>query len=311
MSVQSVDPRTGEAFGPVLTETSAAELDAVVTRRGGGDRAVGRGSGGDAGRPRCGRRRTRWTPRRVSWCRWPMRRPGWGCRGWRGSWPGRRSSCGCSPTWWPPGEHRGVVVDPAVDGPPPVGHPGAAPDAGAAGPGGGVRGEQLPVRVQRAGRGHRLGAGGGLPGGGQGAPGAPADLGGGRGDPQPGAGRGGRAGGHVRDGARPRRGPGAGDPSGDPGGGVHRLVRGRAGPVRPGDVPAGPDPVLRGAGQCQPGGGHPGGGRAGRGPGHGLRGVADPGHRTVLHEPGAAAGAGRLGADRAGGRLPRPRGRPG
>ena len=31
MSVQSVDPRTGEAFGPVLPETSAAELDAVVT----------------------------------------------------------------------------------------------------------------------------------------------------------------------------------------------------------------------------------------------------------------------------------------
>ena len=48
--------------------------------------------------------------------------------------------------------------------------PRPAPDAGAARARPGVRGQQLPVRVQRAGRRHRLGAGRRLPGGGQGAP---------------------------------------------------------------------------------------------------------------------------------------------
>ena len=51
--------------------------------------------------------------------------------------------------------------------------PGPAPDAASARAGRGVRGQQLPVRVQRPGRRHRVGARGGLPGGGQGAPGHP------------------------------------------------------------------------------------------------------------------------------------------
>ena len=31
MSAQSVDPRTGEAFGPVFRDTSVAQLDRVLT----------------------------------------------------------------------------------------------------------------------------------------------------------------------------------------------------------------------------------------------------------------------------------------
>ena len=54
---------------------------------------------------------------------------------------------------------------------------GPAPDRPAGRPGGRVRGVELPVRVLRGRRRHRLGAGRGLPGGGEGARGAPGHLG--------------------------------------------------------------------------------------------------------------------------------------
>ncbi len=138
---------------------------------------------------------------------------------------------------------------------------GRAPDAGAARPGGGVRGEQLPAGVLGAGRRHGVGARRGLPGRGEGAPVAPGHL--------PAvlraAGRrrtrGARAGGRGRPRARRSCRHGPGRASGDPRGRLHRVAARRPRSVRGGGRAPGPDPVLRRDGQPEPAGGHARGGR--------------------------------------------------
>ncbi len=99
---------------------------------------------------------------------------------------------------------------------------------------------------------------------------------------------GGRARGNLR---RPAGGGRAARPA-DRRGRVHRVHGRRPVPVRRGGEPARADPVLRRAGQHQPGRGHPGGGRGARGADRGrVRRVDDPGHRPVLHQAGAAVPA--------------------
>ena len=87
----------------------------------------------------------------------------------------RRDRPVCRPAALLRRRRRGGLV-PAGGRRPPHGHgPRPAPDAGAARPGRGAGGEQLPVRVRGPGQRHRLGARRRMPGGRQGAPGPSRD----------------------------------------------------------------------------------------------------------------------------------------
>ena len=110
---------------------------------------------------------------------------------------------------------------------------------------------------------------------------------------------------HPRAGRRRHRAPGPADP----GRVVHRVGQGRPGTVRHRLLTAPPDPVLRRAGQHQPGGRDGGGGRrASRGDRHRVRHVIHHGCGAVLHQagPGLPAREPRPGRRAARGRDGRP-----
>ena len=183
---------------------------------------------------------------------------------------------------------------------------GPAPDRPAGRPGGRVRGVELPVRVLRGRRRHRLGAGRGLPGGGEGARGTPGHLRRDRRDRGRGAGVRRGPGWDVR--PDPRR-AGRAEAAPAPGhrrGRVHRVDRRRAGPGQDRRRAPGSHPVLRRARL-----GQPVGGAAGRGvlpsgrDRHRVHRLADARHRPVLHQPRPAVrprGRGPAVRDRRGGR---------
>ena len=122
MSVQSVDPRSGEVFGPVLAETPAAELDVVVGAAVAASVPWGEGPPGVRS---AGLRAAADGLDAAAGVLVPLAdaETGLGVPRLEGELARTTFQLRMFADLVDSGEHLGVVVDLAVDGPPPVGHP--------------------------------------------------------------------------------------------------------------------------------------------------------------------------------------------